>query len=123
MSTRTRNVVCAVKDVGESGLHRVEIRGRAWVVVRGPDGTYHALRDLCPHEGAPLSAGNCMNKVIGDEPGQFTSDPSTIVLRCPWHGYEFDVTNGQCIVEPDRIMVRHMALEIEGDDIVLPSRR
>jgi 3-phenylpropionate/trans-cinnamate dioxygenase ferredoxin subunit len=63
-----------------------------------------------------------MHKIVSDRPGHYDRDPATIVLRCPWHGYEFDVSNGRCVVEPNRIAVRHMELEVDGDEIIVASR-
>lgn len=49
------------------------------VLFRDRDGAPRALRDLCPHRHAPLSAG----AVIDGE------------VRCPYHGWRFDAA-GRC---------------------------
>ena len=38
-------------------LKRYEILGEPVMLGRAPDGTVVALRDVCPHRAAPLSAG------------------------------------------------------------------
>lgn len=45
------------------------------LLVRDRDGTVRAVRDECPHRGAPLSRGHC----TGDE------------LVCGFHGWRFDL--------------------------------
>ena len=43
------------------------------------DGEYFALDGVCPHQGGPLGQG-----VL-----------SGCVVTCPWHGWQFDVHDGQ----------------------------
>src|SRR5919201_1489223 len=112
----TRVVVCAVGDVPEGGMLAVELDGRKYVVVRDAVGGYHALRDICPHEGAPLSAGSLHRVVVGDRQGDYRLSEQC-VLRCPWHGWEYDVATGQSLVEPDSVRVNRLPLQIQGDDI------
>jgi 3-phenylpropionate/trans-cinnamate dioxygenase ferredoxin subunit len=38
------------------------------------------------------------------------------ILRCPWHGWEFDITNGRSIFNPHRLRVRSYDVTIETDD-------
>lgn len=59
----------------------VEADGKKICVVHGLDGFY-AVRDKCPHNGYPLSAGYC-------------SDQNSIV--CPIHRYHFDLKTGKAL--------------------------
>jgi nitrite reductase (NADH) small subunit len=58
--------------------------GRAFVVgdliiaVFHVDGRYHAINDMCPHQGASLAAGHVEQHTVS----------------CPWHGWRFRVTDG-----------------------------
>lgn len=66
------------------------------------DGTLHALDGVCPHAGGPLGQGQL----------------DGCVVTCPWHGWQFDVTNGQhCLTEA----IRHGSLPviIDGDDVLV----
>ena len=60
--------------------HRT-IAGHPIVVGRGQDGKIFALRDICPHRAAPLSAG----KVLDDG-----------TVECPYHGWRFGQQDGGC---------------------------
>ena len=118
-SARTKpQLVCAVADVPESGVLEVKFRGRSYAVVRDPSGGYHALRNVCPHEGAPLSAGSASRAVVGDRAGEYALSDQC-VLRCPWHGWEFDVETGRSLTRPEAVMVRRIALEVRGDELVV----
>lgn len=57
-----------------------------------------AIRNRCPHHGAPLCLGTVRTR-IGGEPGRYELESSR-VLRCPWHGWEFDLETGICRDEP-----------------------
>lgn len=48
------------------------------------DGTVHAMDGVCPHAGGPVGTG----KIEG------------CIVTCPWHGWQFDVTNGQHTLSP-----------------------
>lgn len=48
------------------------------------DGTYTAMDNRCPHQGGPLGEGSIE---IGND-GQ-------CLLRCPWHGWDFDPKTGR----------------------------
>ncbi len=56
------------------------IDDREFVICR-VDGKFHTLPNLCPHIGGPLAEG----------------DLRGAVLTCPWHGWQFDVTDGRCL--------------------------
>ena len=43
------------------------------------EGQYAALENHCPHQGGPLGEGSIENGM----------------LRCPWHGWDFDPITGK----------------------------
>jgi len=59
-------------------LERI-VAGRVVAVVHTQDGAWHALDGVCPHQGGPLGAGSLCGTT----------------LTCPWHGWQFDVADGQ----------------------------
>ena len=65
------------------------------VMVDRNDGTLHALRNRCPHVGSPLCRGRIRPRELGTagtyKPGEQD------VLRCPHHGWEFDLATGECL--------------------------
>jgi nitrite reductase/ring-hydroxylating ferredoxin subunit len=98
-------------------MRRVFLDRIAVVVVRKRDGELRALRDVCPHMGAILSRGNLHTLVVGDEPQErLMSDE--LVIRCPWHGHEFDLEDGRCEADPaQRVRVYPVSVE-EGQVVV-----
>jgi nitrite reductase/ring-hydroxylating ferredoxin subunit len=68
------------------------------VVVDPTDGRAYGLRNRCPHHGAPLCLGSIRERE-GGAPGRYELSGRR-VLRCPWHGWEFDLETGLCLDEP-----------------------
>jgi 3-phenylpropionate/trans-cinnamate dioxygenase ferredoxin subunit len=87
-------VVGPVSSVPPGSQRRVDVAGRA-VAVFNVDGRYYALRDVCPHRGAALSAGLVVGSFGATAPGAYLYDPSRPLVRCPWHGWEYDLVTGQ----------------------------
>lgn len=76
-----------------------------------------ALRDVCPHQGARLSAGQLGGTPLPCRPGEEIEYGRVgQVLTCPWHGWEFDVTTGAMPVNP-RIGLKTFPVVVEGDDV------
>jgi nitrite reductase/ring-hydroxylating ferredoxin subunit len=81
------------------------------IVVRKHDGSVCALRDVCPHMGAALSDGNVQKLVVGDRPLERRMS-ERLVVRCPWHGHEFDTDSGRCAADrAQRVRVYNASVE------------
>lgn len=89
--------VGALAELERDGRLLARVDGREIGVLLGPDGRPHAIRNRCPHHGAPLCLGRVVGR-LGGAPGRFEPTGQTI-LRCPWHGWEFDLETGRCLVE------------------------
>ena len=83
-------------------------------------GAFYAMRNLCPHRGAPLCRGSVhgieRSDAAGPVPVSFTREGE--FLRCPWHHREFDIGTGRALFDPD-LAVQTYRVVIEGDDVVL----
>jgi nitrite reductase/ring-hydroxylating ferredoxin subunit len=84
------------------------------VAVFNVDGDYFGVRDICPHQGAPLSRGQVVHSVSADEPGCYRWDPASTFVRCPWHGWEYDLATGQSWTGPSRVRTFPVSLEPGG---------
>ena len=105
--TSSAHDVGAVADFEVGRPTRVEIEGRGFVVVNA--GTeFHVARDVCPHQGARLSAGLCKGEVRAEAVGgpvEYRTD-GRMLLQCAWHGWIFDLSSGRALADPDRARVR-----------------
>lgn len=109
----------ALDELAPGSVRRVDVDEKLpLVVMRRPDGEVRAMRDRCAHFGAYLSHGSLQPRVEGDLLGErrLTQD---VVLRCPWHGYEFDTDTGRCLADPDNYAVRTYRLVVEDGWVFL----
>ena len=98
MSERSWQDVGAVEDVEGAGALVVRIGGREIGVVVDPETRQlHAVRNRCPHHGAPLCRGTVRTRLVG-APGAYALGERR-VLACPWHGWEFDLETGRGLDE------------------------
>ena len=70
--------------------------GRRSLVVVHHAGAWLALRDRCPHQGAPLSRGRIVEQACAHlEAGRAVFGSAVPALQCPWHGWSFLLANGK----------------------------
>ena len=65
----------------------------------------------------------CEGKLIGlleaSEPGKYRYTRRGEIVRCPWHGWEFDLRTGKSYCEPDRIKARRFSIDVKaGREVV-----
>ena len=101
----SRHVVAAVRDLPAGSHKAMTIKGRP-IVVYNLHGEYFGLLDRCPHQGARLSEGFLGGLLQGDEPGRVRCTRLGEIIRCPWHGWEFDIRTGQSWCDPARLRTR-----------------
>lgn len=82
------------------GSVRPVVVGRRSLVVVHHAGCWHALRDRCPHQGAPLSRGRIVEQACAHlEEGRPVFGAAVPALQCPWHGWSFLLANGMLAAE------------------------
>jgi nitrite reductase (NADH) small subunit len=99
----TTHIVCRAEELPPGSRKIVQI-GKKSIGVFNVNGTYYALLNFCPHQHAPL----CLGKVTGYSPtservGEYPWAREGEIIRCPWHGWEFDITNGKSIFNPHKV--------------------
>lgn len=108
----SRHVVCRVEELPPGERKIINVRGRT-IGVFNVHGTYYALLNRCPHLAAPLCKGVVTGLITGPKPYQFEFSRDGEVLRCPWHGWEFDITNGESVFNPHRVKVKSYEVLVE----------
>lgn len=108
----TRHVVASVDEIPPGQRLLVKVEGRE-VGIFNVDGEYFAIGNRCPHNGAALCKGRIVGLVEASEPGAYEFSRKGEMLRCPWHGWEFDLRTGKSRCEPDRTKVRSYDLKVE----------
>ena len=89
---------CLSSDLAPGKLARHELLGEPVMLGRSNGGALFALRDICPHRAAPLSAGRFHNEPSGAE-----------TVECPYPGWRFGADGG-CAAIPS--LVDGQALDV-----------
>jgi 3-phenylpropionate/trans-cinnamate dioxygenase ferredoxin subunit len=92
--------VCKVGDVPDPGKQVVDV-GERFVVLFHVDGQFHAIDDVCTHDGGPLGDGFL--------------DGHTIA--CPRHGAKFDIRDGRVLCMPATAGTNSHEVKVEGDEV------
>lgn len=66
------------------------------------EGTFYALDGVCPHQGGPLGKGAMTGHVV----------------TCPWHGWQFDVRDGQHQFSAN-IQQATLPVKVEEDSVLV----
>jgi 3-phenylpropionate/trans-cinnamate dioxygenase ferredoxin subunit len=83
------------------------------------DGALFAFDNRCPHHGGPLCRGRVGDAPFADGPDHVRWEREQRILRCPWHGWEFDMRTGQSWCDPSRLKVRAYPVTVaRGDGLV-----
>lgn len=96
-----KEVVARVDEIAPGNNKTFTVRGRE-IVVFNVKGEFHAFLNKCPHEGARLCDGILVSLVESSQPGEYSMSRKGEFLRCPWHGWEFDLRTGQSWCAPER---------------------
>ena len=103
--------VASLEEIERDGRAVATIGGRqVGVVLDRIGGRLVGIRNRCPHQGGPLCLGTVTDRAVGT-PGRYDVD-GRAVLRCPWHGWEFDLETGVCRDDPAlRVAVYEVRVE------------
>ena len=82
------------------GSARVFDVGGTPVALFNVNGTFHAINNNCAHRMGPLGEGEIEGAAV----------------TCPWHGWRFDVTTGECLGRPGA-RVQSYAVKLEGGEV------
>lgn len=92
--------VAKTGDIPTGSRKRIEV-GEQKITIFNIEDRFYAIHDTCPHKKtAPLVRGTL----------------DGIGIKCPNHGYRFDLQTGECNVSPD-YNARVFPLKVEGEDI------
>ena len=88
-----------VAELPAGTIRELQVEGKA-VAVANVGGKIYAINNTCLHRGGPLGQGSLEGKVV----------------TCPWHGWQFDVTTGKAVQNPN-VGVGCYAVEVRGEEV------
>ena len=108
-----KHVVAVIGEIPPGGRKIAEVEGRS-IGVFNLDGRFFALLNRCPHQGGPLCLGQQSGLLQARVPGEYRYTRKGEFLRCPWHGWEFDLKTGRSWFDPVRTRVRSYPVHVES---------
>lgn len=107
--------VCSVADVPVGGRCVADVGGVS-IAVFNRDGEFYALHNRCPHQGAPLCVGELTGVLTARGPGfAFDWSRDGEFVRCPWHGWEFEIVSGRSLTDPAVRTKAYPVVERDGE--------
>ena len=88
----------AVDDFVDGEIKIVEVDGVEYGVLRR-DESFLLVRNVCPHAGAPIATGMVARGLAGTSTS-LEFNPQGDVLVCPWHRWEFQLSDSKCTQDP-----------------------
>ncbi len=82
----------------------VEVEGRS-IGIYNVKGEYYAIHNYCPHQGAEICKGPVCGTSLESEVYEYIYGRDQEIVRCPWHGWEFDIATGKSLFS-DKVRVR-----------------
>ncbi|MBP2366217.1 Rieske (2Fe-2S) protein [Pseudonocardia parietis] len=114
----TPHVICRADELPPGTRKIVEIDGTS-IGVLNVDGRFHALRNQCPHHGAPLCQGAVRGTMADTAPHEYSYGQHNEWIACPWHGFEFRLETGRPLLSTERARVRVYPVVVDDGDVVL----
>lgn len=109
-----KHMICKESELPPGERKIVEV-GRRSIGVFNVNGAYYAIRNSCPHQAAPLCQGKVTGTALPSQPGEYLWGREGEVVRCPWHGWEFDITTGRSVFNPHKLRVKSYEVTVEKD--------
>ena len=114
-----KTLVCRAEDVKPGSAHIVKIRTLSVGLFRIGD-AIHALLNVCPHKGAPLCEGPQCGTTAPVIDAAFVYHRNDEIVRCAWHGWEFDIRTGAHLVDPS-VKARTFPVSVEGGNVFVTA--
>jgi nitrite reductase/ring-hydroxylating ferredoxin subunit len=81
-------------------------------------GRFYALHNHCPHKGGPLCEGRVCGTTLPAEDYRFVHGRDGELVRCAWHGWEFEIATGRALVDPC-VRTRTYPVTVEDGQVVI----
>lgn len=103
--------VCLADELPPGDRKLIQV-GKRSVGVFNVGGEFFALLNVCPHQMAPLCEGRICGYSPPSEVGEYLYVREGEIIRCPWHGWEFDIKTGRSIFNPHAVRTATYAVQV-----------
>ncbi|MFQ5426104.1 MAG: Rieske (2Fe-2S) protein [Gaiellales bacterium] len=106
--------VCSLEELPPGSRRIFDVGGRS-IGVFNVGGELFAVRNACPHQGARLCLGTVSGTMLPSDPYEYLYGREGRVLRCPWHGWEFDLDTGEKLFDA-AVPARVKTYQVRAED-------
>ena len=107
--------MCAESELVPGASIVREVEGLS-VGVFNVGGELYALRNHCPHRGGALCRGPVTGTALPTSDRSYLYGREGEIVRCAWHGWEFEIATGRCLVDP-RLRAKTYPVEVDAGSI------
>ena len=102
----------------QSGERRIiDVDGKS-IGVFNVKGEYYALHNRCPHMAGALCEGPVTGTALITDKTEFIYGMEHELVRCGWHGWEFEIKTGRCLVS-EKMRARTYPVSVEDGHLAL----
>jgi 3-phenylpropionate/trans-cinnamate dioxygenase ferredoxin subunit len=116
-----RRAIGPVADFEPGRMRMVDVGGRS-IGVYNTGSEFFAVLNVCPHQLAPVCRGTVSGTMLPSEPETLHYGLDHRVLRCPWHGWEFDLRTGETLFREDKRRLRTFPVSVEDGIVHLEEK-
>ena len=106
-----RHVIAPVDELPPGSRKFLTIDERP-IAIFNIKGEFFGLLNRCPHQGAALCHGPLIGLAQSSDPGEIEYTKLGEIIRCPWHGWEFDIRTGKSWCDPARTRVKSFEVAV-----------
>ena len=117
MARSSKRLIACKADLAPGERRIVLLNGKS-IGIFNVDGRYYALHNRCPHMSGALCEGPVTGTARQTNTTEFIYERAGEILRCGWHGWEFDITTGRCLVV-ERVRARTYPATVEHGEVVV----
>jgi nitrite reductase/ring-hydroxylating ferredoxin subunit len=118
--SKTRHAVAKIGEIAVGKRKICKIPGfggkEIEIGVFNVGGRFFAYRNVCPHAGAPICVGKVCGTTLPSNVGEYILAREGEIVRCPWHGWEFDLLTGEHLVD-EKMKLRGYDVETGSDNL------
>ncbi|WP_165976335.1 Rieske (2Fe-2S) protein [Bacillus salipaludis] len=93
------------------------------IAIINVDNNLYAFRNECPHQGISMIYGPVTGTMIPSNPKEYKYGLDDQLIKCPLHGWEFDLKTGKSLFSPNKVSLITYDVRNEDNQIVLYLKR
>ncbi|MDF2724279.1 MAG: Rieske [2Fe-2S] protein [Paenibacillus sp.] len=78
---------------------------------------YYAVMNICPHKQAEICKGRVSGTLWASANGEYDLQHDALVLRCPWHHWEFSLDCGKAVIPSVKQRLRLFPVKVEQEQL------